>query len=365
MNEITLFVGVFGLLFVLSFSFPFRILPDIGGWGELLFNKVILLEDHVFDLDVLPYHSGEDSPGMFLNTINLFVIALLGYFLLTFRIKQGKISNYITIGIRYYLAIILLIYGFDKVYKWQFYSPESNILFTRVKDLPQDMLYWTTMGTSYSYSLFGGLMEVLAGGLLLFRKTYVIGALISIGVLANVFAVNIGFDITVKLYSGFLLVLSLVLLLPYIGLMLKFLSGKQVQIQFEEAEYSKAKWYLPLKVVLLLVVLVESQYKYVQAGNFNDDLAPRPYFNGAYDVIDDGGMEIVRIHFHRQGYFILEMNNEEFIDYRLEVEMKTHQFQISDYSENVIVLDFEESGDTLVINGVEGTFFVIAVKHEL
>lgn len=366
-NEITLFVGLFSLFFILSFSFPFTIFPDVGGMGEMLFNKVVLLEARVLYYSVNPYHSGEDSQGMFMNVINILLITVLIYLPLTIKFikDKEKVRSYVTVGIRYYLAIILLIYGFDKIYKWQFYSPESNILFTRVKDLPQDMLYWTTMGTSYSYSIFGGLMEVLAGGLLLFRKTYVLGATVSIAVLANVFVVNIGFDITVKLFSGFLLLLSLVLVLPYVVLMLRFFTGNKVQLQLPYDGYVKNKWYLPLKILVLALFILESQFKYFQAGNFNDDLAPRPHFNGAYDVLNENQQGIERIHFHRHGYFILELDNEQFVDYRLDVNEKDQQFVITDYSNKEYLIDFKEVGDTLKLYGGGGTFSVIAVKHEL
>ncbi len=366
-KEITLFTGIFSLLFPLSFSFPFSILPDVGGWLEPSFSQVAVAVGGAFGIKVEVYHSGEDSLGMAVNTVVLLLLSAMIYAVLTYRLREEVKESMITyarVWIRYYLATMLLIYGFDKVYKWQFYSPESNILYTRVKDLPQDMLYWTTMGTSYAYSLFGGLLEVLAGVLLLFRKTHVIGAFLGAMVLGNVFAVNIGFDITVKLFSGFLLCLNLVLLSPYMVKMTAFFTGRQASISLNVTSYSKSKSYKPLKVIILLIILVESQFKYVKAGNFNDDLAPRPHFNGVYEVIE-GGEDIVRIHFHRHGYFILEMNDAMFLDYKLDVNESKKTFILTDYSFNKHQFQYTESTDTLWLKSVEGTFRLVAVKRPL
>jgi uncharacterized membrane protein YphA (DoxX/SURF4 family) len=367
-EEITLFAGVFSVLFVLSFSFPFQVLPDIGGVFEPAFNKLVQLIVSIGGVEVAEYHSGEDATGMLLNTINVLVLSVLGYLGGTLKagdIAKQKLITWSKVWIRYYLALILLIYGFDKVYKWQFYAPESNILYTRVKDIPQDMLYWTTMGTSYSYSLFGGLLEVLAGLLLLFRKTTLLGALLAFGVLANVFAVNLGFDITVKIFSGFLTSLSIVLVFPFLQPILLFFSGETVRLDQQVPAYARSRYYPWVKAVILLLFLIESHYKYVAAGNFNDDHAPRPHFCGVYHVVSPSEGTIVNLHFHRHGYLILQMEDDQMMDYQLEVNEGGQQFLLTDYSFNKIELNYQEKGDTLLIESPDKSFSLIAVKGEL
>lgn len=367
-DEIILMTGIFSVLFVVSFSFPFAFLPDVGGMLEPAFNHLVKLEAELFNFEVIPFHSAEDSLGMLVNTINIVVMTLLIYLPLTFRLKGArkvKMITIINVWIRYYLATILLIYGFDKVYKWQFYAPDSNILYTKVKDLPQDMLYWTTMGTSYGYSVFAGILEVLAGTLLLFRKTYVAGAIMGGAVLANVFAVNLGFDITIKLFSGFLMLLSSVLLLPYIRSMIMFFSGKPSNLNIPRPEYAEKRFYIPVKIVTILIILIASQYKYFAAWNFNDDKAPRPHFNGVYEVVQSSDQSISRVHFHRQGYFILELKNGGFLDYQLAVNFKEQSFTLTDYTFDKICLGFQEKEDTLFIQDADSTFLIIAVKHHL
>lgn len=366
-SEITLFFGIFSLLFVCSFSFPFQIIPDIGGRLEPLFNQLVDFETGFFEVKVDPYHSGEDSVGLVYNLINVFSLTVVVFCILYFFIRKevrDKLADGTQVFIRYYLALILLIYGFDKVYKWQFYSPESNILYTRVKDLPQDMLYWTTMGTSYSYSVITGLIEVIGAIFLLFRRTLLVGALVSLAALANVFLANVGFGITVKIYSGFLFLLCFVLLLPNLRSLIGVLIGSGGSIEIKNPTYAKGIYYGYIKTVFVLMILVESQYKYIVSRNFNDDLSSRPHFNGAYQVVDGEG-DVVRVHFHRHGYFILEMIDGQFYDFSLIIDSIGHKLIIQDYNEHQDTFFYEEVGDTLKIEDENSTFHLVTVKLNL
>src|SRR5205085_9499653 len=109
----------------------------------------------------------------------------------------------------YYLCLQLLKYGVDKIFKNQFYLPEPNTLFTPAGMLDKDILYWSTMGTSYGYNIFLGSLEIAAALFILIKRTRLIGLLLSLGILINVTEVNFGFDISVKLFSLFLLFFNL------------------------------------------------------------------------------------------------------------------------------------------------------------
>ena len=68
------------------------------------------------------------------------------------------------------------------------------------------------MGYSTTYQMFAGAMEVVAGLLLLNRKTVTLGLLVASGVFANVLAMNLSYDIPVKIFSGHLLFYCIYLL---------------------------------------------------------------------------------------------------------------------------------------------------------
>ena len=74
-------------------------------------------------------------------------------------------------------------------------------------------LAWTFMGFSKTYSIFAGLAEVIAGLLLISRRTQTFGAIATIIVMLNVFMMNLCFDIPVKIFSFHLFLMGLILLL--------------------------------------------------------------------------------------------------------------------------------------------------------
>jgi hypothetical protein len=70
------------------------------------------------------------------------------------------------------------------------------------------------MGYSFGYTFFSGLMEVIGGLLLFYRKTTALGALITIGVMTNVVMLNFCYDVPVKIFSLHLVIFGILLLVP-------------------------------------------------------------------------------------------------------------------------------------------------------
>src|SRR4051812_43069421 len=114
--------------------------------------------------------------------------------------------------IRYYLASIILSYGFAKVFTSQFPHLMAN-MDARFIELSPMRVAWSFFGYSRGYQIFLGWGEVIPAALLLFRRTTLLGALIMFVVMLNVFLVNIFFDVCVKLNSGIYTVLAKYLLL--------------------------------------------------------------------------------------------------------------------------------------------------------
>jgi hypothetical protein len=71
---------------------------------------------------------------------------------------------------------------------------------------------WMFIGYSKTYEMFSGLMEVVAGLLLLNRRTITLGLFTATAVFINVMILNLCYDIPVKLYSIHLVVYCLYLL---------------------------------------------------------------------------------------------------------------------------------------------------------
>lgn len=342
-------VFIFIPLFAVSFSFPHPLLPDPGFYtqvyfekGSAWFGKNILGLSHHYATQLV-----SDSTGFYVNALFVLTVAVLASVVWSLADKRCNhcrlLYHCLRVGARYYLCTQWFTYGFSKLFKWQFYLPEPNTLYTPFGQLSPDILYWSTMGLSRTYSVLTGSIEVVAGLLLLFRRTALLGAAISLAALLNIFIVNLSFDISVKLYTLFLLLLCAVVLMPGAkGLWAAFLQRRYVPVVPQPTaplKYRRA--YIVLKVLVILLMVVDGLALYIQSGNYNDDEQPRPPLHGAYDVtlfVKEGDTVLPlitdtsclrRVFVHRQGYFITQAMNDELKDYELRTDTTTQTLWIS------------------------------------
>lgn len=306
-----------------------------------------------------------DSATLYLLYCILFLIAVMAVLLFSFFDFWTKYKHFIfkiiQLIITYYLACVMLKYGFDKIFKSQFYLPEPNTLYTPLGMLDKDILFWSTMGTSYSYNIFMGLMEVLPALLLLYNRTRILGFFILSGVLLNVVVLNFGFDISVKLYSSFLLFLCLLLLSPFLKTIYQFfiLQKAAVLNNWTEKNWRISKPVkLVLKTIVILFIFMESLYPYLLRGQYNDDNVPRNELHGAYEVLKtepkntEKGIEnqiLKRIFIHRQNYLIFQYQDDTMEDFSLEINSTKKQFILKGYNGETIVLNYKYAPATKIL----------------
>lgn len=113
--------------------------------------------------------------------------------------------------VRYSLAGVAFSYGILKVFAMQMYFPNISQLATPLGDYLPMRLSWMFIGYSEPYQIFSGVAEVMVALLLIWRRTALLGALLAIGVFANVVILNLSYDIPVKIYSINLLIASIFL----------------------------------------------------------------------------------------------------------------------------------------------------------
>jgi hypothetical protein len=127
------------------------------------------------------------------------------------RATHPRLAAWTTVAARYWLGMIMVGYGLAKVIPTQFPYPDYVRLTDTYGESSPMGLMWTFMGFSPLYGAFAGGLEVLGGVLLFWRRTTTLGALVCVGVLANIVMLNLGYDVCVKLFSSHLLVVALVL----------------------------------------------------------------------------------------------------------------------------------------------------------
>ena len=124
------------------------------------------------------------------------------------RLNYARLKSWLLLFLTYYLAYILLVYGIIKLFYLQFVPPNLERLFQTFGQASPMRLVWTFMGSSETYTVFSGASETLAGLLLFFRRTRTLGALLAVGVMLNVFMLNMSYDVPVKLFSFQLIVIG-------------------------------------------------------------------------------------------------------------------------------------------------------------
>jgi len=208
-------------LFVYSFPFPLSLVPP-DGWADSLWSGVwtplVLRFASALGIEVpaLPAGSG-DTTFNYVQLVLYVLVALTAAALWTAlprRVSEARWKALLALHVRYVLALAMLGYGFAKVLPSQFVEPSLDRLTTTYGESSPMGLLWTFMGASRPYSIFAGALEVLGGLLLLVPRAAVLGGLCSAGVLANVVAMNLCYDVPVKLYSSHLLLMAVLVFLP-------------------------------------------------------------------------------------------------------------------------------------------------------
>jgi hypothetical protein len=218
------FLFVYLGLFVLVTQISGSMIPNLTfyyrGFGKLwpLSAVTVWIADHVFGA------AGVDATGggepLFFWVQTFWVLMVSAVATVVWSVVDQRRENYITLHkwfrlfIRFALAAAMLEYGMTKVIPTQFPAPSLETLVTPTGDLTLSALLWTSIGASPAYEIFTGCIEVLGGILLLLPRTTLLGAILSMAAMLQVFALNMTYDIGLKLVSFHLIVLALFLLAP-------------------------------------------------------------------------------------------------------------------------------------------------------
>ena len=157
-----------------------------------------------------------DTTYAYLLLFLFFCLSFMASIIWSLLDKKRKSYNQFQYGflisIRFILIFFMFQYGIIKMFHLQM-SPISNADLIQTFGTKSPMgLAWKFMGFSATYSFFAGLSEVIAGLLLISRRTQTYGAIATIVVMLNVFMMNLCFDIPVKIFSFHLMLMGVLLL---------------------------------------------------------------------------------------------------------------------------------------------------------
>jgi hypothetical protein len=107
-----------------------------------------------------------------------------------FRARYPKYLDWL----RYLSAFLLFTYGSSKLLGRQFSLP-PEIALRPVGSLSGYQLAWFYYSHSHTYAVILGLIQLAGGALLLFRKSALLGAALTLPVITNILMINVFFHI--------------------------------------------------------------------------------------------------------------------------------------------------------------------------
>ena len=278
------------------------------------------------------------------------------------RINYTTLYYWIRVLIRYYLFYTMVSYGLFKVIKLQFPFPFLGRLVQPYGESSPMGLAWTYMGYSASYNYFTGIAELLAGILLLFRRTSTIGALVCLGVMTNVFMINIGYDVPVKLLSFNTILMCLFLLVKDGKRLVDFFilnrstSAANIGLPYTNKvlRYSM----VTLKLLFITFILWTSFAEAIDGQKLYGDKAPKPPLYGIYytetfrrnnDTIpplDTDTTRWERIIIQRENYAAIRLNNDTTRNYNFKIDTVTKTATVFPNWDTLNKMQFNYTKDT-------------------
>jgi uncharacterized membrane protein YphA (DoxX/SURF4 family) len=185
-------------------------------WTDLHFGDIFYISRYTPQ-----FISGGSTPGTWsIGTLAdwalIAAIALIGAIIWSLRDKKSENYNnlyyWLRVILRYRLAIGIIAYGFIKFFPLQSPLPSLSNLNTSYGDFDRWKLFSLSLGIVPGYESFLGLVEIVVGLLLLFRKTTTFGAVIILVFTGNVFISNLAYDGGEAIYALYLISIALFLI---------------------------------------------------------------------------------------------------------------------------------------------------------
>ncbi len=174
---------------------------------------------HIFRINhPLVYMTGTgDKTFDWVQAFCLFVFAALAtivWSLLDKRENYVSLDKWFRLFLRFALASEMFLYGLAKIIPIQMPFPYLTRWVEPFGNFTPMGVLWNSIGASPGYEIFTGCAETLGGILLLIPQTSLLGALICLADLIQVFTINMTYDVSRKLSSLHLILIALFLLAP-------------------------------------------------------------------------------------------------------------------------------------------------------
>lgn len=257
---------------------------------------------------------------------------------------------------RYLAAFVMFQYGFAKITGAQFTILDSE-LDKPLRDVSGFWLTWYYFGYSAVYGSFIALVQVVAGGLLLFKKTTLIAACVLLGVMSNIVLVDIFYSIDPSALAAALLVMGLLAFILWqhrLELLAVFWSSQNRVLPNRPVSWVGTLARSFLRVAMLVFTFASAYY----FANFNNRLPT--VLDGTWRLESRSGSPAVNV----PSTIYFERNRAYMAVFKFADTSETHHFEVMTESRQLTVWEtwlskgpvvfdgrYTLSGDTLDLQG--------------
>ncbi|WP_425148090.1 hypothetical protein [Deinococcus sp.] len=288
---------------------------------------------------------------------------------------------------RYFLASMLFVYGWQKVFHLQMPAPTLSDMLVPFGEQRRMQLAWRFVGSSSLFEVVGGWAEVVPACLLLFRRTSLLGASLATVVLSFVVLLNFSFNIHVKIWSSQLFIISMLLVAPYTHNLLSLIANKTVQpILFPTPPAQNWRRWIgwAWRVVAVIYVCWSPLSWNLETKRKYELISAKSEISGLYEVVSDSRPATTRLDQDRRWrraafddtkiatllpvFFIQRVNREQLSGfYELISGKRTLTLRLSSLDGtskvNIPMTYLRETDGFLIISGTEsGQAFTVELK---
>ncbi|MEV4130361.1 DoxX family protein [Nocardia sp. NPDC049707] len=294
------YFGLFCLLFtqiLFVFLGPIaRSLPDKAVIWEFRALRPIVepVGRLLFDTDVVLREDSGSGDQYFVWSFVFCVLIAAVVATLVWTVLDRRRPNYrqlqawFLLFIRMCLGGQMLSYGFAKMIPTQMPEPALAKLLQPYGEFSPVSVLWNQVGSSPAYEILLGSAEVLGGLLLFLPRTATVGAILSLVSMAQVFVLNMTFDVPVKILSFHLLLLSMVLLAPQARRLANMLVLNRSSEPATQPDPFHSKRIRSIAIALQIALGVWMSLGFVQSGlkywNEGGGGSPKPPLYGIWTV---------------------------------------------------------------------------------
>jgi uncharacterized membrane protein YphA (DoxX/SURF4 family) len=138
------------------------------------------------------------------------------------RPNYARLYRWTRLLVRLAVGATFISYGIDKIIPLQMPYPYFTRLLQPYGNSSPMGVLWSFIGASPAYEILIGCVETIGGILILLPRTALLGTLICLANAVQIFALNMTYDVPVKLFSFHLILFALFLLAPDGGRLWRF-----------------------------------------------------------------------------------------------------------------------------------------------